>query len=413
LGISGAKMLQNVFYVLEYLSYLWVWGWLMETQSSGSRWYFNKAGRSRYDSPPMLAGYTYDPQDAYKARDENRLLTIRLETNHTCNLRCRYCYAGSGESLSCEMEYAQLADIVTQAAAMGARSVVVIGGGEPTLYPRFRELISFINSLDMIPVVFTNAVVIDSNMAQFLYKHNASIMGKMDSLRSDVQDYLAGRSGAFEMMQRGLGNLIEAGFTRKADGRLVRLGLSFVVNRLNLDETEDIWHYCRRNNIFPNMEVITPTGRALDEMADQYITLDQVAERKLRLLDIDREYYGFDWLPFTPLAGSGCLQHMYSMYVTIRGDIRPCAPTKFDENPSLRKNGSYPHNVLGRSLKSIYDEPLFQYVRNIDRHLEGKCSGCDYLDECIGCRGYAYSVGVNEGKDPYAALRGECRLCFK
>ena len=49
--------------------------------------------------PPVLAGYTYDPEDAYRARDEGRLLAIRLETNRSCNLRCRYCYAEGGERL--------------------------------------------------------------------------------------------------------------------------------------------------------------------------------------------------------------------------------------------------------------------------------------------------------------------------
>ncbi|AKB55981.1 Tungsten-containing aldehyde ferredoxin oxidoreductase cofactor modifying protein [Methanosarcina barkeri 227] len=39
----------------------------------------------------------YGPQEAHKARNSNRLLAIRLETNKSCNLRCRYCYAQSGE----------------------------------------------------------------------------------------------------------------------------------------------------------------------------------------------------------------------------------------------------------------------------------------------------------------------------
>ena len=66
-----------------------------------------------------------------------------------------------------------------------------------------------------------------------------------------------------------------------------------------------------------------------------------------------------------------------------------------------------------RSLSAIYKEPLFRYVREINSHLEGRCGGCEHLDECIGCRGYSYAVGVNQGKDPYAALRGECLQCSK
>lgn len=362
--------------------------------------------------PPVLAGYTYEPEEAFRARDENRLLAIRLETNRSCNLECRYCYAESGSNLAHELDYDVLAGVVMQASDLGARSVVVIGGGEPTIHPRFRDLISLIDGLGMVPVIFTNLTTMTADLAEFLFEKNVSVMGKMDSMRPEVQDYLIGRPGAHERISRGLDNAIGAGFTRVDDGPL-RLGVSCVTCSLNLGEIEGIWRFCRENNIFPNMEVLTPTGRAKTHLEDCFITEDDIREYKLRLLDIDRASYGFDWLPYTPLPGSGCLQHLFSLYVTIEGNVRPCAPAKFDENAGLRDNGAYPYNVMRSSLAEIYGAPLFEYVRNIDRHLEGKCAGCVHGAECIGCRGYAYSVGVNEGKDAFAALRGECLQCFK
>ncbi len=52
---------------------------------------------SLFSPPPILKGYMYGAQEAHQARNSNRLLAIRLETNKSCNLRCRYCYAQSGE----------------------------------------------------------------------------------------------------------------------------------------------------------------------------------------------------------------------------------------------------------------------------------------------------------------------------
>jgi radical SAM protein with 4Fe4S-binding SPASM domain len=386
----------------------------METRVYGSsHWRESQPESSRFKRPPILVGYTYDPQDAYRARDENRLLAIRLETNRSCNLRCRYCYAEGGERLKNELNAKTLANVVSQAKEMGVHSVVVIGGGEPTIHPQFRELISFIHSLNIVPTIFTNTITVSTELAKFLYANNASVMGKLDSLHAELQDFLAGCRGAFGRIQRGLKNLIEAGFTQVEDPHRLRLGVSCVTNRLNLGEIEQIWHFCRQQNIFPNLEVLTPTGRAKQQLTDYFITHEEIRDYKLRLLEIDRSCYGYDWLPYTPLPGSGCLQHLYSLYVTIEGNVRPCAPTKFDENPVLRHRGIYPHNILKRPLREIYDDPLFQYVRNIDRYLDGKCRSCEHLSECIGCRGYAYSVGINEGKDPYAALRAGCYQCFK
>jgi len=366
-----------------------------------------------YSPPPVLKGYMYGAKEAYEARDSNRLLAIRLETNKSCNLRCRYCYAQSGEESVKVADFNILKRIISEAKELGIKSVVVIGGGEPTLYTDFRELVAYIDSLGITPVVFSNTVLMTEELAEFLYKHNASVMGKLDSLKPEVQDYLAGREGASGDIKKGLENLLRSGFSKPAEPGKLRLGISFVSNKMNLEEIEDIWHFCRQNNIFPNMEILTPTGRANDELEDKLLTAEEIKEYKLRLLEIDRKYYGYDWLPYTPITASGCLQHLYSLYINIEGNVRPCAPTKLDEHPALKIDGEYPYNINRMNLKEIYDSNLFKYVRNIDTVLEGKCGDCEYREECIGCRGYAYSIGVNNGVDPLKALRMECQQCFK
>ncbi|HET8685738.1 MAG TPA: radical SAM protein, partial [Methanosarcina sp.] len=111
-------------------------------------------------SPPaVLKGYMYGAQEAHEARNSNRLLAIRLETNKSCNLRCRYCYAQSGEDSAKVADFNNLKRIISEAKELGIRSVVVIGGGEPTLYPNFRDLTAYIDSLGIIPVVFSNTVL--------------------------------------------------------------------------------------------------------------------------------------------------------------------------------------------------------------------------------------------------------------
>ena len=366
-----------------------------------------------FSPPPILKGYMYGAQEAHEARNSNRLLAIRLETNKSCNLRCRYCYAQSGEDSAKIADFNNLKRIISEAKGLGIKSVVVIGGGEPTLHPDFRDLIAYIDSLGIIPMLFSNTVLMTEELAGFLYEHNASVMGKLDSLKPEIQDYLAGREGSSELINKGLENLVKAGFSKPTVPGELRLGVSFVSNKMNLEEIEEIWHFCRQNNVFPNMEILTPTGRANDELEDKLLTADEIKEYKLKLLEIDRRYYGYDWLPYTPITASGCLQHLYSLYINIDGNVRPCAPTKLDEHPALRIKGKYPYNINKMSLREIYDSDLFTYVRNIDKVLEGRCGNCKHLEECIGCRGYAYSVGVNNGVGPLKALRMECQQCFK
>ena len=128
----------------------------------------NFATANVFFPPPVLRGYMYRAKEAYEARNSNRLLAIRLETNKSCNLHCRYCYAGSGEDSMEIADFNILKRIISEAKELGIKSVVVIGGGEPTLYPKFRELVAYIDSLGIIPVVFSNTVLMTEELAEYL-----------------------------------------------------------------------------------------------------------------------------------------------------------------------------------------------------------------------------------------------------
>lgn len=352
--------------------------------------------------PPKLKGYCYSPDEAWKARDKQELLSIRIETSLRCNLDCIYCYSLSAHEIwsQREMEYTKILDVISQAHELGARSVVIIGGGEPTLYPHFKKLIKFIDSNGMTSVVFTNNTTMTRKLAKYLYSHNTSVIFKLDSLRAETQDYFARRRGTYELIMKGYQNLKDAGYSNVKDRKNLRLGASFVINRLNIAELPYLWRFCRKNSVFPNLEMMVPHGRARELM---YLmpTREEWKKAKLDLLEIDRREFGFDWLPFTPLIGCGCLQVLYSLYLTVKGLIRPCAGIEVDFA-----------SVSTYSLKEIKNLPFFQLVRNIELHLKGKCFRCVYNHECIGCRGMAFSAGIEEGKKPSEAVCEEDPTCF-
>ena len=355
----------------------------------------------RYKTPPILVGYNYSPKRARKARERGRLLAMRTETSLMCNLACRYCNGTSGTPPPGEISFETIKDVIAQTKDLGAESVIVIGGGEPTIYSFFRDLISYINDLNMIPVVITNTMTMSKSLAEFLFKSNCSIITKLDSLQEKRQDFLAGIKGAYKKIHEGIKFLQNAGFNG-GDPKNLRLAASFVTTSLTLDETPDIWRYCRENNIYPNQELLIPRGRSLTELTDLTPTVDDIHSVKKELLRIDEEEFGYSWLVHAPLTGQGCLQHMYSVYLTSKGFIRPCADVEIEM-----------FNIKDKKIKDIINSPFFQKVRNIDKHLEGKCKDCNYLSECIGCRGLAFSTGMLEGLDSFEAISREDPLCGK
>ena len=161
------------------------------------------------------------------------------------------------------MSYDELKNIVNQTKDLGGKSIVIIGGGEPTVYPHFHELVNHIHSLKMVPVVITNNQKMTKELANFLFENNASVMIKLDSLKEDVMDKLTGRKGSCKKTKQGLQNLLDAGY---ADTKKVNISGSFVTNRLNIREVDTLWRFCRERNMFPNMEIMTPNGRARNHL---------------------------------------------------------------------------------------------------------------------------------------------------
>lgn len=350
---------------------------------------------------PKLVGYWYPPERARAARDNNQLFSLRVETSLRCNLRCNYCSLSTRTSWPKEISYEQIINVIDQAHGLGAESIVVIGGGEPTIFPMFRELISYIHSHDMIPVVFTNTTTMTRDLAKFLYDHGVSLIGKLDSLKEETQDQMAGKRGTFEKIMKGLDNLMAVGFNEVDDPAELRLGLSFVINKVNIGELPDLWRFCRERHIFPNLEMMIPNQRA-EELVALMPTSQEWREAKLQLLEIDRYEFGFDWLPYSPLLGCGCLQVFYSLYLTVEGFIRPCAEIQI-EGVSIRDY----------TLEETLHLPFFELVRHIEPNLQGKCRGCVHNDVCIGCRGMAFTVRILQRNDPFDAVCAEDPTCFK
>ncbi|NLE02233.1 MAG: radical SAM protein [Fibrobacter sp.] len=368
--------------------------------------------QKEYMSPPRLRGYCFSSETIQAACRQKKLLSITIETNSQCNLHCSYCEGTAKNAKSYEADLSDITKVISEARALGAEAVVVGGAGEPTLYKEFIRLIEIICGYGLIPVVFTNAITLTPHMCSFLKEHNVSVMTKLDSLRPATQDHLSGVNGAYVAIQAGLHNLFNAGYTEPSDPLLLSLGISIVANLLNVEEIEELWHFCRRHNIFPNVKALKNFGSTFYTEQNHYLSPERISDLKLKLLAIDREFYNFDWIPYTPLPGCSCLQYLYSLYITMHGEVRPCRMTKFDKHPFFSVNGKYPFNAFSNSLEDIYNAEPFVFTRSIGKYLQGNCSKCKHSFNCIGCRGFAYNTGINRGLVPYEALCLDSSQCF-
>lgn len=336
-------------------------------------------------------GMEFSPEEIVESRSRNGLLSMELELSRICNLRCVYCYASSGNPLDHELSLAEIEDVVDQAVQLGARKIIVLGGGEPLLYPQLLEVLDFIKSKNLVADLFTNGTLITPDFARELYKRGVGIVIKMNSRKADVQDYLADREGTFNAINEGLAALRQAGYPDEEHS----LGIETIICRQNYDELPDLWRWARRQEIVPYIEAMTLQGRATDH-PELEVPSGEIKTLFETLARIDAEELGCNWTPHPPLVASQCARHEYSCTITSNGEVHPC--------PGVNVSAG---NIREQKLADILKtSKVIHDLRNIRTNIKGQCADCDINDQCYGCRGHAYQVtGDYLAEDPLCWLK--------
>lgn len=336
-------------------------------------------------------GLEFTPTEISRSRGRGGLLSIELELSRSCNLRCIYCYASSGIPLEDELTLEEISAVVDQAVDLGARKIIVLGGGEPFLYPHLFEVIDYILSKKVETDVFTNCTMMSEESARKLYERGVGVVVKQNSRTPAIQDLLAGREGTFVAIAEGLANLKKAGYP-DADHTL---GIETIICGQNYDELVDLWCWARDQGIIPYIETMTMQGRATDHPELEVSPL-KIKELFEKLAQIDADRYGRVWVPHPPLVASQCARHEYSCTVTSIGDVHPC--------PGINLTTG---NIREKSLAEVLRQStVIQDLRNIRNTIKGECAHCAFKPNCYGCRGHAYQVaGDYLAEDPLCWLK--------
>lgn len=334
----------------------------------------------------QLWGSHFSAEEIEAARAGGRLLTLELECSRVCNLRCIYCYSSAGLPLDDELGWDELQNVLDQAKDLGARRIIVLGGGEPLAWPHCLELVRSIHSRGLAVDLFTNGTLLTQELAQAFFDLGVSPVIKLNSLREDVQDQLAGRGGTLRAIMQGFEHLQAAGYP--APG--LPLGVQSVICRQNLNELPEMWRWIRRRGMVPYFETLTFQGRAKEH---KELEVPPHALRALfeELSRLDAAEFDSHWTPRPPLAGLSCQRHAYTCTVTVSGDVLPCPGVAIPVG-----------NIRTAPLEQILRQsPVIRDLRNIRQTIKGACRQCPELHDCYGCRGMAYQAsGDYLAEDP-------------
>lgn len=187
-------------------------------------------------------------------------LSINLDLTTACNYRCDHCVDFDILNKPTRYDDQCLFDSLAVLAEHGLRSVIIIGGGEPTLYPRFAAAIRHLKSLRLKVGIVTNGGRLD----RVLEVADALEAGDWVRLSLD-----AGTDATFQAMHRPrrpitLEQICSSVPLIKQANPRVSVGFSYIV----------VWRGCTANDaaIHENVDEMVSAARLAKEHSFDYIS---------------------------------------------------------------------------------------------------------------------------------------------
>lgn len=286
------------------------------------------------ESDPVTIGQLYP--------DGPKIKSMCLHLCHDCNMRCRYCFAGTGDfgtgrRTMLDLKTGQQA-IEYLLAASGQRHNLDVDffGGEPLLnWPVVVALTHYCEQRgretgkDIRLTITTNATLLDDSKIDFINRHFKNCVLSIDG-RPEIHDRMrpdAGGKGTYERVSRHIRSFVAA----RGD---LEYYLRGTFTRHNLDFDADVLHLAQLGNQLSIEPVVAPPGSGYEIRLQDMPQIEASYERLARaMLDAEERGEGFNFFHFMidldqgPCVYKrlkGCGVGTEYCAVTPDGEIYPC-----------------------------------------------------------------------------------------
>lgn len=190
---------------------------------------------------------------------------LMLNTPPICNYRCKKCFTfARARKIKNPLTLKELFQIIKEGKRMGAKSVSILGEGEPLIYKNIKELIAFIDATGMIPVIATNGSKLTKEMVDFLYKHNTTIGVSLDTLdEKEYNEWCGGEANLSKVLQniRYARKLYANRIYEKMGHKIYQLLIHVTVTPKNFENMTKIKEFCG-DDIFFDCQPLAIVGEA-------------------------------------------------------------------------------------------------------------------------------------------------------
>ncbi|MHC4265993.1 MAG: radical SAM protein [Planctomycetota bacterium] len=322
---------------------------------------------------------------------------IACELTRRCECSCKHCRAGQMSEDDHELSTEQWQKIFSSIADL-SKVVLILTGGEPMQRDDIYELIGFGKKLGHTMAMATCGYQINEKSIKRLKKEGISVLSfSLDGASPEKHDDIRQTEGSFKTVLRA------AEIAKKAK---VRFQINTTISKLNVDEFVGIAEIAKRIGATcfnPFIFVPTGKGKEISDAALDPIDYEMVLHELLRIkLDSKIKLRVTCSPQFNKLLlqekvekivkGKGCLGGQTFGFISYRGDVQTCGFLDVSAGSLVKNKYDFPKVWLRSSFLSE--------IRNRDGY-KGRCSYCDYLSVCGGCRARAFEMtGDYLGPDP-------------
>ena len=296
-------------------------------------------------------------------------VNLQIDLNNYCNNDCRWCYYRIHDHVD-EFDVKDSIDkkvaleIIEQFAAEGGKSVEITGGGEPLMYPHFKEFSQKARELGLDRALVTNGVLLSEELIDEI-KDYAWVRVSLNAASQDIYQQVHNRPG--ERYNKVVSNL-EKLCSVKEDDCIV--GVSMITDEINY---KDIYEMCKvakyagadnaRISLAHTPQKETLFYNVWDRVVDQIEDAKKLSDDDFkvfafanRIQDIARE-----------TKGGHCYYHHFTTAVGANGAVYPCCYFKDISTYNLG-------NLNEQSFKEIWHgEKRQKFIDTIGKDCPASC----------------------------------------
>lgn len=190
------------------------------------------------------------------------LRVLEISINTACQSRCGYCYAETfKQPRGQQLTVAEIRALWQQAERMGAFCSLVLGG-EPTLRKDFLDVIAALEPRKNLVTFTTNSISLTEAMVRELKRLGVFLVNiSLDSPDPATNDRRRGYEGHFDAAMRAIEWC-------RVHGLAVTVPI--VTSKSYFPQTLEMIDFVKRQGLVANLNLLTLSGRARADRADQF-----------------------------------------------------------------------------------------------------------------------------------------------